>query len=203
MEVRAYPSVTVVDGLFPADTLSRLLETRHLPGVSAQDYGLAEIESLQDAITRSWSRLTAIWTSYRAAIPRISADSRATSITRDRWLRFLFDELGYGPLRPARTGIKVGSDVYPVSHEWEAVPVHLLGWHIPLDRRTAGIAGAATRSPQSLVQGLLNRSDRHCGASSATVGSCCSFVRLPPLSDRRILSSTWRRCLTSGISPTT
>lgn len=39
MEVRAYPSVTVVDGLFPADTLSRLLETRHLPGVSAQDYG--------------------------------------------------------------------------------------------------------------------------------------------------------------------
>jgi hypothetical protein len=44
MEVRAYPSVTVVDGLFPADTLSRLLETRHLPGVSAQDYGLAEIE---------------------------------------------------------------------------------------------------------------------------------------------------------------
>ncbi len=105
--------------------------------------------------------MTAIWVSHRAAIPRISADSRATSITRDRWLRFLFDELGYGPLRPARTGIKVGSDVYPVSHEWEAVPVHLLGWHIPLDRRTAGVAGAATRSPQSLVQGLLNRSDRH------------------------------------------
>jgi len=105
--------------------------------------------------------LTAIWVSHRAAIPRISADSRATSITRDRWLRFLFDELGYGPLRPARTGIKVGSDVYPVSHEWEAVPVHLLGWHIPLDQRTAGVAGAATRSPQSLVQGLLNRSDRH------------------------------------------
>lgn len=161
MEVRAFPSVTVADGLFPADTLSRLLEARHLPGISAQDYGLAEIESVQDAITRSWSRLTAIWTSYRATVGRIPADSPATSVTRDRWLRFLFDELGYGPLRPARAGIRVGGDVYAISHEWESVPVHLLGWNIPLEHRTAGVAGAAARSPQSLVQGVLNRSDRH------------------------------------------
>jgi hypothetical protein len=161
MEVRACPSVTVVDGLFPTDTLTRLLEARDLPGTSAREYGLAEIESVQDAITRSWSRLTAIWTSYRAVVARVPADSRATSVTRDRWLRFLFDELGYGPLRAARAGIKVGADVYPVSHEWESVPVHLLGWHVPLDSRTAGVAGAATRSPQNLVQDLLNRSDRH------------------------------------------
>src|SRR5207249_9770944 len=40
-------------------------------------------------------------------------------------------------------------------------PVHLVGWRVDLDRRTPGLAGAARRSPHSLVQELLNRSDDH------------------------------------------
>jgi hypothetical protein len=50
---------------------------------------------------------------------------------------------------------------YPVSHTWREVPVHLLGWHTPLDTRSKGVAGAAGAAPQSLVQRLLNVSDRH------------------------------------------
>ena len=39
---------------------------------------------------------------------------------------------------------------------WQQVPIHLLGHTIDLDRRTARVAGAATSSPQSMVQEFLN-----------------------------------------------
>ena len=42
---------------------------------------------------------------------------------------------------------------------WGALPIHLLGADTELDRRTKGVAGAATAAPHSLVQELLNRSD--------------------------------------------
>jgi hypothetical protein len=48
---------------------------------------------------------------------------------------------------------------YPVSHAWGDVPIHLLGAHVDLDHRTAGVAGAARVSPHALLQDLLNRSD--------------------------------------------
>ena len=42
---------------------------------------------------------------------------------------------------------------------WGALPIHLLGADIELDRRTRGVAGAAAAAPHSMVQELLNRSD--------------------------------------------
>ena len=50
---------------------------------------------------------------------------------------------------------------FKVSHQWEHVPIHLLGWGIDLDRRTKGVAGAADAAPQSMMQELLNRTDDH------------------------------------------
>ncbi|MDO5500966.1 MAG: N-6 DNA methylase, partial [Propionibacteriaceae bacterium] len=49
---------------------------------------------------------------------------------------------------------------YPISHQWQHVPIHLLGPGVDMDRRNPGIAGAA-RAPQAMMQELLNRSDAH------------------------------------------
>jgi Eco57I restriction-modification methylase len=156
-----FPTIRSTGGLLPADTLGRIAEGRGLPGLDPADYHLVEGETVRAAANRAWTRLTAAWTSFQAALAAPGSDA-ATGLTRERWLQVLFSELGYGRLpTTAAGGIAVGGTAYPVSHQWGSVPIHLVGARVPLDRRTPGVAGAARRPPYSLAQELLNRSDEH------------------------------------------
>ena len=99
---------------------------------------------------------------YRQAADKLPESDRGTTLTRERWLLILLRELGYGRVSTTPAGgLAAGGKQVPISHVWEHVPMHLLGHRIELDRRTQGVAGAATSSPQSMVQELLNRSDAH------------------------------------------
>lgn len=157
-----YVGVRVQGGLLPAELLSRLSVGRDVDGLASGDYGLAAGESVREAANRVWAYLTTVWASYRKALVELPETDRATTLTRDRWLQIMFDQLGYGrvPVTGAG-GITMGDKSFPVSHLWGSVPIHLLGERVELDRRTAGVAGAAGQAPQSLVQELLNRSDGH------------------------------------------
>jgi len=104
------------------------------------------------------SRRRLDWLSFRAGEappgrPGHDADPR-------KWLLVLFQELGYGRLVAARA-VEIGGDSYPVSHSWSAVPIHLVGARVDLDRRARGVSGAARTAPHGLLQALLNRSERH------------------------------------------
>ncbi len=162
MTDQAFVGVRVVGGLLPADVLSRLVAARDVPGLGSGDFHLGSGESVREAANRSWSYLTGTWAGYRAALEQLPETDRATTLTRDRWLQQLFGQLGYGrvPATPAG-GIVADGKAFAISHRWEHVPVHLLGWRVELDRKTAGVAGAADAAPQSLVQECLNRSDEH------------------------------------------
>lgn len=156
-----YVGVRIQGGLLPAEVLSRLAAgDGDLGGLGSGDYGLATNESVREAANRSWAYLTGVWAAYRGALAELPGTDWATTLTRERWLSILLNELGYGrvPLTGAG-GIQVGEKAFPVSHHWEHVPIHLLGARVPLDKRTPGLAGAATSSPQSMVQELLNRSE--------------------------------------------
>src|SRR5690606_37954846 len=117
-------------------------------------------ERLSDAVTRSWNRLRGLWVAFREALDGLpDSEQTATALTRDRWLRPLFDELGFDGLPVARN-VSVDGKPYPISHLWaDSVPVHLLGARVPIDRVSRGVAGAARTSPHGLVQEFLNRSD--------------------------------------------
>lgn len=70
--------------------------------------------------------------------------------------------LDYGRVAPTSPGgLAVDDKTFPVSHLWGSTPIHLLGWNVLLDRRTAGVPGAAHRAPHAMVQDLLNRSDAY------------------------------------------
>lgn len=105
---------------------------------------------------------SAAWGTFQKELERTSDDDPAVGLTRDRWLKFLFYNLGYGTLQQhaVHGGITVGGTRDPVSHRYGPVPVHLVGANVHLERRTRGVAGAAQKSPYSLVQELLNRSGR-------------------------------------------
>jgi methylase of polypeptide subunit release factors len=133
---------------------------RTLPGLAPADYHLQASERLNERISRSWNRLVGLWASFSASISQFSTDGEpGTGPTRERWLLPLLTELDFGRLQPAKAE-EIDGKTYPVSHRWEGrVPVHLVGAGVGLDRRSAGVAGAAKASPHGLVQELLNRTD--------------------------------------------
>ncbi|MBL7492508.1 N-6 DNA methylase [Frankia sp. AgB1.9] len=160
--VGAFTTVRAVGGLLPTDTLIAVSASRDLPGLSPADYGLVGRETLREAANRSFTRLQAAWADFRRLVPPVPVTGAQTEPTR-RWLRVLFEELGYGRLPTAPAGGIVvagptGQRSYPVSHLWASSPIHLLGAGISLDHRTAGVAGAAASAPHSMLQELLNRS---------------------------------------------
>jgi hypothetical protein len=145
-------------GLLPTDLLQRVAQgDRDLGGVRAEDYHLRDLP-LNEAIVRSWNRLVGAWVQFCDARRDLPEDDPGTTLTRERWLLVLFEELRFGRLQTARA-VEIEGKSYPVSHAWDHVPIHLVGCNVPLDRRSAGIAGAATHSPHGLLQELLNRSE--------------------------------------------
>jgi len=164
MKLRArdlFATIRSEGALLPAELLARVAENdRSLEGLAPEAYHLGPGERLGEAVNRSWSRLLGLWSSFDAARDALPERDAGTTLTRERWLLALFGELGYGRLAPARA-VELDGHAYPVSHEWHRSPIHLVSFRVDLDRRTAGVAGAARQSPHSLVQELLNRSNDH------------------------------------------
>jgi hypothetical protein len=157
-----FSSITTAGLLLPLDLLNRVGSMdRALPGMTPADYHVPGSIRLNEAATAAYSRALAYWKSFRKKFDAIPASDTGTTLTRDEWLLPLFDCLGYGRLQNKRA-IKIDNKDYPISHGWEDhVPIHLLSARLPLDKRTQNVSGAATRSPYSLVQELLNRSSKH------------------------------------------
>ncbi|HXG41039.1 MAG TPA: N-6 DNA methylase, partial [Candidatus Limnocylindrales bacterium] len=152
------PAIRSEGGLLPADLLGRIAANDpQVPGLTPEAYHLDRGVRLGEAITRSWNRLVGAWAAFRDELESLPPGDAAIRVTRERWLLPLFEELGYGRLQPARA-VELEGRTYPVSHAWGAVPIHLVGARVDLDRRTTGVAGAARHAPHTLVQELLNRS---------------------------------------------
>ncbi len=153
-------AIRTVGSVLPADVFDRIL-AGELDGLSGDDYHLELGLTPREAANRAWSVLTGAWAAYRDALAQRPAGDPATGLTREKWEAVLLRELGYGSRIPAATGgLHADGRTFPVSHCWDDhVPIHLLGWDVPLDRPTKGLPGAAGRAPHAMVQELLNRSE--------------------------------------------
>jgi hypothetical protein len=155
-----FSTVRSEGALLPPDLLRRIADGDvGVGGLSPADYHL-EGEKVNEAVNRSWNRVSAAWRSFREASAKLPESDPGTSVTREKWLLPLFSELGYGRLQTAKA-IAVGDRTYAISHGWQHTSIHLVGFRVDLDKRTAGVAGAARVTPHGLVQDLLNRSDAH------------------------------------------
>src|SRR6266566_6903928 len=156
-----FTTIRTEGSILPADLLQRINEREAgLAGLKPEDYHLPGNLKLNEAINQSWNRLLGAWTAFRSALEKLPDTDPATTLTREKWLLPAFNELGYGRLLTARA-IEIDGRSYPVSHGWQHTPLHLVGAGVDLDKRTAGVAGAARMSPHGLVQELLNRSEAH------------------------------------------
>lgn len=147
-------------GLLPSDLLQRLSgRDKDIPGVSESSYHLSG-EKLNEAINRSWNRLSGAWKAFQNGLADVPDAEPATSVTREKWLLPLFEEFKFGRLQTSKAHT-IDSKTYPISHGWGHLPIHLIGAHVDLDLRSQGVAGASRSSPHSMVQEFLNRSDDH------------------------------------------
>ncbi|MFX0198016.1 MAG: Eco57I restriction-modification methylase domain-containing protein [Candidatus Hodarchaeota archaeon] len=154
-----FTTIKTEGNLLPADFLQRIVEgDRELDGLSPESYHLSKNERLNEAINRAWNRCEGVWRGYGSDSAALPESDAGTTITRERWLLPLFQELGYGRLLTSKARVIDGKS-YPISHTWHHTPIHLVSFRQDLDRRTPGVAGAAQMSPHSLVQEFLNRSD--------------------------------------------
>ena len=146
----------VEGGLLPWQLLERVAQgDDKLEGSSPASYHEDSSGLLNHAIHRSWASLGGRWESLRAQLANLPPnDPRALTFTRERWLLPLFQELGYGRL-PEAPPLLADERSFPISHRWEAVPVHLTPL-ADLDKR----ADKRT-SPHGLLQDLLNLSLIH------------------------------------------
>jgi hypothetical protein len=155
-------TVKVAGGLFPTQLLERLVAgDPTLVGTRPADFHEGSATELNQAINRAWTTLVGRWTTFKAARAQLPDGDRATSLTRDRWLLPLLQELGYGRLPAARSAIVADDRSFAISHRWGHVPIHLIGAGLALDKRVPGERGAAASPPHGLLQDLLNHADEH------------------------------------------
>jgi N-6 DNA Methylase len=149
-------SIRVVGGLLPADMITRIMTGKDVSASTPADYHVVGVRSVKDAAERHWDYLKGAWRVLRDAIG-YGSDPRGLAI--ENWLLPLFDEHGYGRLTRLHAGITAddAAKIFPVSHAWQHLPIHLVPWGQDLDKRPAD----GGLPPQSMVQECLNRTAGH------------------------------------------
>ncbi|QWZ07726.1 N-6 DNA methylase [Nocardioides panacis] len=145
--------------LLPPDLLTRLANSE-LEHLKPSTYGLPESFTLRQAAARAWELLLPTYRSFQTRLAAMTDSDPATVVTRDRWTSVLLRELGYD--LTTIPNIQIEDDTFDVRYLDGHVPVHLLGWNVDLDKRAStNVRGASRSAPHSLIQELLNRTDKH------------------------------------------
>ncbi|QDU56727.1 Eco57I restriction-modification methylase domain-containing protein [Aeoliella mucimassa] len=155
-----FQTIRTEGAILPPDIL-RLVASLKVDGATPDAYHLPPGSKLNEAISQSWTSLLNHWQAFQEAREDLpESDETGTSVTNQRWLLPLFNELDYGRLVTTASP-EIEERVYPIERFYNHTPIHLIGCKLPLDRRTRGARGAATASPHSMVQEFLNRSEEH------------------------------------------
>ena len=151
-------TVRTEGAILPSDLLERIAAgDPDLGGLTPEAYHLPDGEKITETTNRAWNRLLAAWSGFRSASERLPATDAGTTLTREKWLLPLFQELGYGRLLTVKA-VEIDGKSYAISHGWNRTPIHLLGCRIDLNTPSQRVAGASRSSPHSLLQEFLNRS---------------------------------------------
>jgi hypothetical protein len=160
-----HPAIRLEGSILSADILDAI-ERGDCLHQSPKDFGLDSSAKVKDEIAEAWAAARAYWSAYQTKIFRLKEGATGTTETRNLWMVPLLGLLGYQlNLSDSET---VQGKTYRVSHRDPArdqLPVHLIGWHESLDRRST-VPNAPRMSPHGLVQEYLNLTEHLYGIVS-------------------------------------
>lgn len=160
-----HPSIRLEGSILSADILDAI-ERGERSHQMPRDFGLDPTTKVKDEIADAWAAARAFWAAYQVKISRLKEGATGTTETRNLWMVPLLGLLGYQlNLTDSET---IQGKTYRISHRDPArdqLPVHLIGWHESLDRRST-IPNAPRMSPHGLVQEYLNLTEHLYGIVS-------------------------------------
>ena len=160
-----HPSIRLEGSILSADILDAI-ERGERAHQLPKDFGLDPSAKVKDEIADAWAAARAYWAAYQVKISRLKEGATGTTETRNQWLVPLLGLLGYH-LNLTESEVLQGK-TYRISHRDPArdqLPVHLIGWHESLDRRST-VPNAPRMSPHGLVQEYLNLTEHLYGIVS-------------------------------------
>ncbi|QTN31226.1 restriction endonuclease [Akkermansiaceae bacterium] len=160
-----HPSIRLEGSILSADILDAI-ERGERAHQLPKDFGLDPGAKVKDEIADAWAAARAYWAAYQVKIGRLKEGATGTTETRNQWLVRCSGLLGY-QLNLAESETLQGK-TYRISHRDPArdqLPVHLIGWHESLDRRST-VPNAPRMSPHGLVQEYLNLTEHLYGIVS-------------------------------------
>jgi hypothetical protein len=160
-----HPSIRLEGSILSADILDAI-ERGERAHQLPKDFGLDPGAKVKDEIADAWAAARAYWAAYQVKISRLKPGATGTTETRNQWLVPLLGLLGY-QLNLTESEVLQGK-TYRISHRDPArdqLPVHLIGWHESLDRRST-VPNAPRMSPHGLVQEYLNLTEHLYGIVS-------------------------------------
>jgi hypothetical protein len=160
-----HPSIRLEGSILSADILDAI-ERGDRSHQAAKDFGLDPTAKVKDEIADAWAAARAYWAAYQVKISRLREGATGTTETRNQWMVPLLGLLGY-QLSLAESEVIQGK-TYRISHRdttRDQLPVHLLGWHESLDRRST-VPNAPRMSPHGLLQEYINLTEHLYGIVS-------------------------------------
>jgi methylase of polypeptide subunit release factors len=160
-----HPSIRLEGSILSADILDAI-ERGDRSHQAAKDFGLDPTAKVKDEIADAWAAARAYWSAYQVKISRLREGATGTTETRNQWMVPLLGLLGYQlSLAESET---IQGKTYRISHRdatRDQLPVHLLGWHESLDRRST-VPNAPRMSPHGLLQEYINLTEHLYGIVS-------------------------------------
>ena len=142
-----------------------------LDGLRPEDYHLAPNERLNEAINRAWNRCWACGRPLTSSGEQLAATDSGTTLTRERWLLILFQELGYGRL-PFQRSVELEDGVELPHQPRVGACAHPPG-HLPPGAGPPR-PGAPSAARTACCRSSSTAPTTICGASSATACACAS-----------------------------
>jgi hypothetical protein len=156
-----YVAIRSEGGLLPYDLLDRIVADQ-IVGQKPGDFGLPKGQRLIDEVSRVWADAQNLWSNFKRRRQSLTErDPYGTSITRSWIVSMLSDVemLGFD-LALQTSAVVVNNVSFSISHcngdSSSAIPVHIEGCKIDLDRR---LHTKLRTSPQAMLQNFLNNSE--------------------------------------------
>lgn len=154
----SFSSINIQGNIISSETLDKIRSEEKFKHQTPEAFGLARSASLRDEIGLSWSILRIQWKAFKKRLETLPKGDTGTSLTRERFVIPLLQELGYEVnLQKAQ---QISGKSYAISHgasNLDNFPLHIMGYNDNLDKRRE--AGGPRLSPHALMQEYLNNTE--------------------------------------------
>lgn len=154
----SFSSINIQGNIVSSEILDKIRSEEKYKFQQPEAFGLARTASLRDEIGLAWSVMRTHWQAYKKRLETLPKGDTGTSLTREKLILPLLNELGYEVA--IQRAQQIGGKSYAISHgasNRDLFPIHVMGYNDHLDKRRDN--SGPRLSPHALVQEYLNNTE--------------------------------------------